>query len=356
MTVDFQEIACPTQTGIEASLKLLRRAGEPFSAASLADRRDLLFLPFLRDLVTPEQRVDRLKDALKLAADCLPQRTYEVVYRGIFLEPKGSVSDRRSTVLKELGKLFPDRRDNETPSVKSIEERLVPKLASLLLDPKFARDLDCGHPKPERTTPITLSQAFRTLTSTLSWEINDDDPRKSVVRREMQIEILVPDQQVVPVRYNFEGSDPLPVKDGVELLSDGHTYLGTLPDSKDGAVTKWMLHFIHIGARKDPGDIVTIKTQEKYFDKERHDSRPCVTFTVDTDQIDGTAVSLRLPKSKLKVAKPVRQIIARPHANAVVVERDALPVTKDGWITTEFTDLKIGFQYGIYLPGFDLYK
>jgi hypothetical protein len=328
---------------------------DPHKAETLSVRRDLLFLPFLRDITTLEQRASRLRAALELAADRLPNRAYETVYRGIFLEPVGNVSDRREAVLKELARLFADKQDNQSPTVKSIEERLVPALVKVLLDPDFARDLDREHPKPDCTVPVTLSHAFRALTSSIAWEIDEDDHRKSVLRRDMQLEILVPDQLVLPIRYNIEGSDPSPVKDSMEL-HDGHTYLGTLPDKKDGAVAKWMLHFIHLGSRKDPGDVVTIKTQAAFFDKERHDSRPCVTFTVDTHPIDGVSLSLRLPKSKVKTAKPVRQIIAKPHANAVVVKRAPLPIAKDGWITIEFTDLKIGFQYGIYLPDFDLYR
>jgi len=356
MTDDFQDIACPTPAGIEASLKLLRKADEPFSEANLVDRRDLLFLPFLRDITTLEQRASRLKAALELATDRLPNRAYEVVYRVIFLEPDGKLSDRRNAALAELAQLFPEKQDNESPAAKGIEERLVPKLAGILLDPAFALELDDADPKPKQIGAVGAMSAFRVVTSNLSFEIDNDDHRKSVVQRKTQLECRLPDQRIAVLRFNSKISNPMPVEDSVEMQSAGHAYLGSFPDSKHGAVADWILHLIYLGARLDPGDIAEIEMREEYFDEGRSERHPCVTYTLDHDPLNKASMALRLPKGKLQTAKPERQIIATPHSNAVVVHRKALPIGKDGWVRTEFTDLKVGFQYGIYLPNFDLYR
>jgi hypothetical protein len=356
MTDDFQDIACPTPPGIEASLRLLRRADEPFSDTNLADRRDLLFLPFLRDIATVEQRIDRLKVALELATDHLPSRAYEVVYRGIFLEPRGSLSDRRKALLAELARLFPEKQDNESPSVKGAEERMISKLTQILLNPEFEMHLDEVHPKPRRISTATPLHAFRSLITDFACEIDDSDYRRMKVLRSNTLEILLPDQLVAPIRYNTDASNPLPVKDTVEVLSAGHTYLGTLPDRKDGAVASWMLQFVHLGTRKDPGDVITIDMRQEFFDEDQNEPHFCVTLTIDIHPLSRGVVSMRLPEGKLGEAKPERRAIANPHSNATIVEREALPIDGDGWIRTEFTDLKLGHQYGIYLRDFDLYK
>jgi hypothetical protein len=356
MTDDFQDIASPTPTGIESSLKLLRKLEEPFSAAALADRRDLLFLPFLRGITTAEQRIDRLKAALELASDHLPNRAYEAVYRGVFLEPTGNVSKRRDTVLATLAQLSADKRDNQSPTVKSIEERLVPALVAILLDPEFEAALDDIHPKSERVATAAPLHAIRNLITDFSCEIDNNDYRRMKIRRNITLEVLLPDQRVAVIRYNTDASNPLPVKDTVKVLSANHTYLGTFPDRKDGAVANWMLQFIHLGTRKDPGDVITIDIHQEFFDEHQSEAHFCMTLTVDTHPMNRGVVSMRLPEGKLGEAKPERRIIANPHSNAVTVERTDLPITGDGWIRTEFTNLGVGYQYGIFLRDFDLYK
>lgn len=356
MTDDFQDIACPTPSGIEGSLKLLRKLDEPFSAGAIADRRDLLFLPFLRDIATVEQRIDRLKAALELASDHLSSRAYEVIYRGIFLEPKGSLSDRRKALLAELAQLFPEKRDNESPSVKGAEERMISKLVQILLSPEFEKHLNEAHPKPRRISTATPLHAFRSLFTDFSCEIDNNDYRRMKVLRSNTLEVLLPDQLVAPIRYNTDASNPLPVNDTVEVLSAGHTYLGTLPDRKDGAVASWMLQFVHLGTRKDPGDVITIDMRQEFFDEHQTEPHLCVTLTIDIHPLNRGVISMRLPEGKLGEAKPERRVIASPHSNAVTVERKPLPIEDDGWIRTEFNDLKLGHQYGIYLDDFDLYK
>lgn len=355
-TGDFAQNARPTIGGIADSLAILRKRRAPFAADALASRLDLLLLPFLDDLPTIEERVTRLRQALTLAADSLAVE-HQIVYRHVFLEPAhAQIGLRRNDAFDEMPKQVGFRTRESSATVSRIEDKMLPALAELLLDPEFEQDLDDAHPKSERITRLAHLHATRHLVSSLSWEIDDDDHRKAVLRRELELEVLVPDQRVAALRYNTNTSDPLPVKNSVEMFSAEHTYLGSLPDSKDGAVASWMLHFIHLGARKEPGDIVKIEMQEAYFDEKRHDNRPCVTNTVDDHPAKEVAVAMRLPKSKIRTAKPERQVIASPHSNAVVVHREPLPIDRDGWIRAVFTDLKIGFQYGIYLPGFDLYK
>lgn len=356
MTGDFAQNPRPTIGGIADSLAILRKRRAPFATDALASRLDLLLLPFLDGISTIEERVTRLQQALKLAASSLAPE-HQIVYRHVFLEPAHvQVGLRRNDAFDEIPKEVGFRTRESSATVSRIEDKLLPMLAEILLDPEFARDLDEVHPKPARVVTPAPQHAFRALKLDLAWEINDDDYRKSVLRHVTQLEVLLPDQRVVPIRYNSDASDPSPVEGSVKVLSDEHTYLGTLPDSKDGALANWMLHFIHLGGRKEPGDLITIVMQEEFFDAERRDNHPCVTNTIDVHPITESTLSLRLPKGKIGTVKPEQQIIASPHSNAVVMERRVLPITNDRWVRAEFTDLKVGFQYGIYLPKFDLYK
>jgi hypothetical protein len=354
----FAENACPTPRGIVDSLTILRKCEKPFATEELATRLDLLFLPFLSGIETEEQRVSRLAAALELAADRLPSG-YEIVYRHIFLKPEDKeLGKRREKALAELGESFPSKRDNETPTIKSIEGRLLPLLAEILLDPEFEQALDSEYPKPTDETLSCLfapTQAFQIISASLSYEIENEDCRKSILHRVHQLESLLPDQRVVGIRYHTRASNPMPVDDGVVMLSKGHTYLGAHPDSQDGAIADWILQFVYLGTRMEPGDRTWVEMRTEFFDEAKSDEHPCVTFTVDHQNIGKIDLAMRLPEDKREATAEYR-VIKSPHSNSVVVDAGPLAVTKDGWVRVAFTDLEVGLQYGIFWPEFDLYK
>lgn len=352
----FAENARPTSEGIVGSLAILRKPVKPFAEEELATRLDLLLLPFLSGIQTEEERVSRLGLALKLAADRLPP-AYEVVYRHVFLDPtEEEIGERRTKAVAELGERFPSRRGNETPSVKSIEGRLLPLLAEILLDPEFEHDLDNEYPKPVSVDTDLFTHAFQLLSVSLSFEIDRDDYRKSVYRKVTRLEALVPDQRVATIRYHTRASNPMPVKGSVVMLSEGHTYLGTLPDSQEGDIADWMDQFIHLGGRKEPGDKVEIDMRQEFFDEAKSDTRPCVTFTLDQECAGCVNLALRLPLDMKPGTKAESRIVRSPHSKSVTLKRKSLTIEEDGWVRAEFTELQSGLQYGIFLPNFNLYK
>lgn len=355
---DFAENACPTAEGIVESLSILRKKRVPFAADALVSRLDLLFLPFLRGVPTTGKRVERLAAALNLVADRLP-RDQEIAYRHVFLAPvHEGVDQRRSAALEELQAHKP-LKERQTPgTVKGIEGRMLPAVANILLDPEFACELDEKLPMSTRAPTNRrpgASEAFRTLSHSLAIEIDDDDHRITRLHRLIHLEILLPDQLVVPVRYHARASNPMPVDGSMTMLSKGHTYLGTLPDTQTGSVADWMVHFIYLGTSKDPGDLVTIEMSHEIFDEECNDDNPCVTATV-TRGADSTCVAMRLPKRKWPGAAAEVRITRNAHSEGVIIERTPLPIAKDGWVRAEFTKIEVGLQYGIFFPGLELYK
>ncbi len=353
---DFAENACPTQQCIVGSLGILRKRPAPFSADALASRLDLLFLPFLRGIPTADQRIRRLKEALKLAAGRLA-RDHEIAYRHVFLEPAHQkLDERRQVALPELQELAPLKERESPATVSRMEERMLPVLADILLDLEFEQELDSEHPKPKHIESIGPTHAFQTLSFSASADINNDDHRKVVVHRLIRLETLLPDQRVAPIRYHHRASDPMPVKGSVKTLSDGHTYLGTLPDSQDGAVADWMIHFVALGGRKNPGDVSEIEMVAEYFDKDRNETHPYITLTADHVGVRSADLSMRLPLDKLSEATAEYRIVSNPHSNGVIIGREPLDIAEDGWVRAEFTNLLLGHLYGIFCPNVNLYK
>jgi hypothetical protein len=356
---DFAENACPTPQGIVGSMAILRKEPEPFGADALTSRLDLLLLAFLRGIPTIEQRASRLQEALKLVAGRL-ENDHEVAYRHVFLEPAHKKLDqRRIDALQELQELVPFRELKTPAAVARIEDRMLLAVADILLDPVFERELDEKHPMPARTAPhrsLGPTHAFQPLSWSLALEIDDEDYRKMTVHRQVQLQTLLPDQRVASLRYYTRGSSSLPVDGSVKMLSQGHTYLGTLPDRLYGAVADWMTHLVHLGSRKEPGDIVNIEMSEEYFDEAASDDQPFVTLTVDHTGVSSLRLAMRLPRVKRAEATAESRITQSPHSNGVIVQQAALATAKDGWVRAEFTDLQVGLQYGIFFPDLDLYN
>lgn len=354
----FAQNACPPAAGVIDSLELLRKRAAPFSGAELATRFDLLLLPFLRGLPSVQQRVERLQQALHVAADRLP-RDYEIVFRHLFLRPTSvKVEERREAALAELNdrKRHSDR--TTTNAVKSLEERVVKLVAETLIAEDFELDLDEAHPI-ERPLQVGMAaipaRAFRPLDFRYTLEIDDDDHRRFRVFREISRELLLPDQRVAVIRYYVRMGHPYPVEGTVKVLSDGHTYIGTLADTQTAAVGDWMMHFIDLGERKSPGDTITITMTDELLDDQHGEREPSLAITTDDHGTGNISLALRLPKGKRTNVKPEARVVRNPHADSVTVSRKPLEVGRDGWIETEFSGYSENHQYGIFLPGLDIY-
>jgi hypothetical protein len=358
-TDDFAQNARPTTAGIVDSLEMLRKRTAPFADAELASRLDLLLLPFLRGIPTLEQRVSRLQQALRLAADRL-SRDYEIIYRHVFLEPAHhGVEKRREAALQELSGHETLSERATTGAVKSIEDRLTKVLADTLLDPEFERLLDTEHAilRPQQTVlPEIPSIAFQPLDFRYRLEIDDDDHRKFRVFRELSMENLLPDQRVAVVRYHLRMANPFPVADSVKVLSEHHRYIGTLRETYLAAVGDWMMHFIDLGERREPGETVTIVITDEYFDDQHGEREPSLAITANHQGTGIISLSFRLPKAKRDNVKAEARIVRSPHSDRAVVSRKPLTISQDGWVTTEFTGFEPNHQYGIFFPGLDLYK
>jgi hypothetical protein len=232
-------------------------------------------------------------------------------------------------------------------------------LADTLLDPNFEAQLAEQHPLERDVVPGSRSEAvpdaFELITYQCNVTIDDTDPRKQEEHRTATLRLLLPYQRVVGIRYYSYRSPPSPEKDGVTVLSKGHTYLGTLPDPIDGSPGRWWMHFIHLGQRKKPDDEVVIETQERYFDKDARSTVPHHTLRVRSESLRTVKLGVRLPANRRAEAKPVARVIADPYDSNVVVDEWKLMPSKDGWVHETFDDCKVGFQYGIFFPGIDLY-
>jgi hypothetical protein len=355
---DFAENARPTPQGIVGSLVLLRKHDEPFGSDALATRLDLLLLPFLRGIPTVEQRISRLQEALNMVAGLLTSEQ-QTVYRHIYFNPNRlALGKRRKAAFEELPKEVGFRSRETSRTASGIEERMLPDVAGILLDSEFEKELDDEHPiaRESSGSDAIPTHAFQLVSSKISVEIDNEDYRKFTFHRVVRLQALLPDQRIAAIRYHTKTSDPMPVDGSVKLLSEGHTYMGTHPDSHDGAVADWMMHFIHLGGRKEPGDTVTIEMRGELFDEAKSDRHPNVAFTVDHENVESINLAMRLPRAKLAGTAAESRVVRNPHSNSVVDARQPLTIGEDGWARVGFTNPKPGFQYGIFLPDFDLYK
>lgn len=357
---DFAQIARPTPEGVEGSLGLLRRRPVPFAEAELTSRLDLLFLPFLKGIPTAAQRVARLQTALRLAASHLsPER--EIVYRHVFLEPGDpEVEKRLRQACDEINEGRSGEAQVETSAARRIGDRMLPVLAKLLLDPDFENELDEQHPLARAATARLLSDpvdAFELVTYKCEVSVDDTDLRKQEEHRTLRMRLLLPHQRVIGFRYYNRCSPPTPVKDGVTMLSEGHTYLGTLPETLTGSPADyWWMHFIHLGERKEPGDEVEIEMRERYFDKDMRDNHPHLTVLVRFESLQTVNLAVRLPTQRRDDATPVARVVKDPYDANILVDTWEIEPSDDGWVRQEFVDCKVGLQYGIFFDDFDLYN
>jgi hypothetical protein len=74
---------------------------------------------------------------------------------------------------------------------------------------------------------------------------------------------------------------------------------------------------------------------------------------VHYDTLDEVHLAIRVPSGKVAGANPEARIV---DASDVVFDQWPLPIDPDGWVTEDFTNLEMGFQYGIFFPGLNLYK
>jgi hypothetical protein len=356
---DFAQNARPTARGVAESLTVVRRRDEPFSSEALGSRLDLLLLPFLRDIPTLSGRVARLQSALALAADQLAP-DHEVAYRHVFLAPEHEgLEQRRRVALEELQAKEPFRELKSATAVRRIEDRMLPLLANVLLDVEFHAYLEEQEPRLAARASNTSSPArpaLQLVSANTTVDIEAADCRKTIVHRRHQYEALAADQRVAAIRYHARTTDPMPVDGSVKLLDDKQTYLGTLPDHYEGAVADWLVHFVHFGGPLEPGACVGVDLQVELFDKDERDPHPNITLTVDHVGINSIDLAIRLPEQKRGDAHPEARVISGAHSLPVILEKTPLSISRDGWAKIERSDLAVGLQYGIFFPGFHLYK
>lgn len=350
---DFEDLARPTPRGLAASITLLRKNAEPFSAQALADRRDLLFLPFLKGIATEESRIEGLKAALALAADRLPGH-YELVYRMIFLEPpgEGKLSDRRDTTLTELKKRYPSKVDNETTAVKGIEDRLIPALVKILLDPAFAEIYAEADGVSPQSIPISHSDDLPDLIKKrYCWAIDFDSDRErhQIGHKIVLLEARREAQVVFIDRYYTTGSRPTP--ESVEAIGDRakHKWLNAFTERRPlrAGGGGWSHNIFYLGQTLEDGETRSVGWREVFWDKDGVFS-PFIAFNA-TPGLESLSLAIRLPKCHQTCQAQARVTRDPMHKRRPVAEWECVP-DANGWCIERFSDLQTGFEYGIYFP------
>jgi hypothetical protein len=353
---DFAQNACPTKRGIAESLAILRKHPRPFSAEALESRLDLLLLPFLRGVPTSDERVAHLQTALTQAADEL-SREHQLVYRYVFLDPAHErIGERRTAVFKVLPKAVGFRTRESPATVSRMEDRMLPILAEILLNPEFAEGLDIPRPEPHgagRQPSYEADKAYEIIYSRAAIEIDDKDPRRHTSRRTMGVRMLVPDQRVVGIRFAKPSSDPEDGEHGVTLTDPSHTYLGTFPDTPPEGTRNWFIHLIDLGERKRPKDMVEVEISVQHFDETGIEPDLYLVFENHYDTLREVELAIRVPSNKIAEAKPETRI---SEVSGIVILKEPAEIEPDRWVRAHFGDLKVGRQYGIFFPGLSLYS
>jgi hypothetical protein len=357
---EFAQNTSPTAQGVRESLEILRKSHEPLGQNALSTRLDLLLLPFLRGIPTLEERVARLKTGLDFVATELSAED-QIIYRHVFREPTSkNVGPRRRDAAAEISQGRDPEKQIEEPAVRGKEKGMLGRVARELLDPNFEEQLDEQHPVARDTSNAEMAypeDAFEM--SSYSWDfiIDEDDPRKQIDRRVMQLQMTLPHQRVFGLRYYNDRVPPQPVEDGVTVDDAEQTYLGTFLDPIEGTSSGWWMHLFHLGQLKPPGEEVQVATTEQYFDEGEGEKKPHVTVAVRFDTLKTINLGIWVPTRFRHSVKAEARVVSDPYYGRHLVGSPwKLDVDDDGWVREEFTDCQKGLQYGIYLRNINIYK
>jgi hypothetical protein len=233
-------------------------------------------------------------------------------------------------------------------------------LADTLLDPDFAALLDEKYPVDRRNSsqsiPTYPPEAYDLLEYDWNLVISDDDPRKHRECLKVKVRMTLPHQRVLGLRYHSDRAPGTPEDDGVTLADPHQSYLGTFADPLEGSPSRWWMHFIHLGGRMPLGAEVAVEMQGQYFDKGEGESNPYLARLVRSPAQRSLVLAIRLPRERASDVEPRARIVRDPYDQRELVDEWPLAISSEGWVREDFSDLEIHMQYGIFLPGFDLYK
>jgi hypothetical protein len=354
----FAQNVRPTEQGVREALEIVRKLREPFAQNALAQRLDLLMLPFLRGIPTTKQRVARLQTALEFAADEFTAED-RIVYRHVFQESVyKDVGKRHMAAAAEINEHRPPDLQVQSGSLRRKEERLLKQLPVLLFAPSFEERLDEQYPLERDTAsaePVYPEDTYERLFYSWDIDIDEDDPRKHTDHRLIKLRTVLPHQRIFGLRHFSNRVPATPIENGVSLDDPDQKYLGTFSDSIEGTPIGWFMHFFHVGL-KLPGEEWEIKTHEEYLDEGDGERHPHILIVARFATHEAIRLGLRVPKRFRDRAKIEARVLRHPLHSPNTLKRWELEIDQDGWARYEFPDCIQGLGYGIYLRNVDIYK
>jgi hypothetical protein len=189
----------------------------------------------------------------------------------------------------------------------------------------------------------------------MTLEVDNKDHRKHTLCRKIVSRVTVPAVRLVLLsHYYIAGA----VKSKVEMGSEDHKYVGTIPDPL-GSDNKWRSHVIDLGRNYATDDLVTIETREIYWDKSQrlHALYPVLglheLINVYSPIMEYIEIGIRLPADLRANATATAHVAVPPLYHKIKTYRPS--ITDDGWASQRFDKLKIGYQCVVCFPGISLY-
>ncbi|MDQ6804426.1 MAG: hypothetical protein M3065_05570 [Actinomycetota bacterium] len=356
MPVD-EEIPVPPTEGVRESLQVLKNArdGEPLAVGNAARRFDLLLLPFARLIEPFERRATFVQPAVEFALTKLSKQ-HQVVLHHMLVTPK----DKRLTKRRDFA--FQDLQAENlvsggtSRSVDTIEANAFEKLAQLLVSEDFASEFAAEQHLAAEPWPYRPKRqpGIAQLHSCWALEFDEEDPRLHIAHQAIELQAVLPEQRVHGQRYHTTGTDPAPRSLKVLTASKGHKHLGSLPDVVPGDPSHFWIHFFHFGHVLDMGEKQLLCWREEWYDANAS-LKPYLTRIVRDPETETIGLAVRL-RQRHRHCFAVARVVKAPFDNREVVKEWALEPNEDGWLIERFTELGVGLQYGIYLPGLDLYE
>lgn len=355
----FEENVRPTAHAVAQIFGLLCKEKRPLSLDALSVYLDLMLLPCLNGLASVEARAERLRFALDVASQELTNE-HQLLYRRALAEPDSHPPHKRWGSISDAVNALPSRRDNPIVegTVRKNAQKMFELLAKTLVDPNFAVQLDEDHPVERTDSPQSTSaspaDAYELLEYAWELDISADDPRLHLEHRKMKARMTLPHQRVLGLRYYTDRVPGAP--DSVTIVDSRQKYLDTFPDPLEGAPSKWWMHFVHLGERKALGAEVTVEMHERYLDAGEGEQNPYLARLIRSEAQRSLILAIRLPLDRVGDTKPEARVIRDPYDQPEPVDKWTLDVSKDGWVRESFKNLQTHLQYGIFLPGFGIYK